>query len=155
MNNQTILIVPNWVTSAVHFLDRNWIPMVGIAVIALLSCIATEFAKHKWSVQYEDNKAKTIVRWMLLAVSMGFTALGSIIYFLQHNQLALQKIPYIGQNEVEVLGISWALYNFRLNKTFSSIRNKLANWSGTKVSDTTPVVTPTPEATPPTSEFSL
>jgi hypothetical protein len=151
----TTLIVPLWVTSTVHFLERNWVAIVGILIIALLSCIVTELAKHKWSTKYEEDKAKTIVRWVLLAVSAGFTALGTAIYFLQSNQLALSKLPYIGQNEVEVLGAAWMLYNFRLNKMFANIRTKLSTWSDAKLPATTPadiLVQPT-KPTPPPTEF--
>lgn len=144
MNTQTVLIVPNWLSLGVHFLERNWIAIVGIAVIALLSCIVTEIAKHKWSVKYEQAKAKTLVRWVLVLVSAGFTALATVIYFLQNNQLGLSKIPYIGQNEVEVLGAAWTLYNFRLNKTFANIRSRLDSWSDAKVRPD-PIVTPVVE----------
>ncbi len=155
--NNTVLIVPLWVTNAVHFLERNWVAMVGIAVIALLSCLVTEFAKHKWSTQYEEAKAKTIVRWVLLTVSAGFTALGTVIYFLQTNGMYLKDIPYIGQNEVEVLGVAWGLYNFRLNKTFANIRAKLGKWSDAKIPPVTPADTlAQPEVvTPPSKEFTV
>jgi uncharacterized membrane protein len=154
--NQTTLVVPSWASNVVHFAERNWIACVGILVIAIISSIVTEFAKHKWSVKYEEAKAKTIVRWVLVAVSTGFTALGTIIYFIQSNNFTLSKLPFIGQNEVEVLGAAWTLYNFRLNKTFANIRAKLASWSDAKVKDTpAPVVTQPVQVTPPSSEFTL
>jgi hypothetical protein len=157
--DNTVLVVPTWVTSTVHFFERNWVAMVGILVIALLSCIVTELAKHKWSVKYEEAKAKTIVRWVLLSVSAGFTALATVIYFMQTNELALRKIPYIGQNEVQVLGAAWMLYNFRLNRTFANIRAKLAKWSDAKL-DNKPTLAdalsqPEKAPTPPPTEFSI
>lgn len=159
MNSQTVLIVPSWFTSIIQFLERNWIAIVGITFIALLSCIVTEFAKHKWSVRYEASKAKTIVRWVLVAVTAGFTALGTVIYFIQTNQLSLAKLPFIGQNEVEVLGAAWGLYNFRLNKTFANIRAKLSTWSDAKVTPvTTPadtLVQPTTPPVPPATELTV
>jgi hypothetical protein len=158
--HQAVLVVPGFVSNSVHFLERNWIAIVGILVIALLSTIVTEIAKHKWSVKYEEQKAKTIVRWVLLAVSTGFTALGTIIYFMQSNSMSLSKLPFIGQNEVEVLGAAWTLYNFRLNKTFANVRAKLTNWADAK-NPTTPVIQPvqpiqTPSSpTPPPTELVL
>lgn len=159
--HNTTLIVPLWASNTVHFFERNWVAMVGITVIALLAAIVTEFAKHKWAVKYEEDKAKTIIRWVLVAVSTGFTALGTVIYFVQTNGMSLSKLPYIGQNEVEVLGAAWTLYNFRLNKTFKNIQARAASWSDAK----TPVVNTPADAlaqpatpalpTPPATEFNI
>lgn len=157
--DNTILVVPTWASNIVHFAERNWIAIVGIAIIALLACIITELAKHKWAVKYEEDKAKAIVRWVLVAVTAGFTTIGTIIYFVQTNGMSLSKVPYIGQNEVEVLGAAWTLYNFRLNKTFKNIQAKAAKWSAAKVQPiATPadnLVAPIQAPAPPATEFSI
>lgn len=129
---QHTLIVPDSLYQATHFLERNWTAIVGIVIVALLSCIVTEAVKHKVSLSQEQDRAKKVVRWTLLAVSAGFTTLGYVIFFLQQNDSFLKQLPVVGQSVVEVLGVAWTLYNFRLNKTFQNVTQKLTSWSGAK-----------------------
>lgn len=154
----TTLLVPLWVTNVIHFLERNWIAMVGILIIALLSSVIGWAAKHHFSTKYEEDSVKKIVNWVLVAVSAGFTVLGTLIYFVQTNQMALKKIPYIGTDEITVLGVMWTMYQLRLKTTFQNWEAKLAKWSGSKLKPvSTPadtLVSPT-VATPPPAEFTL
>lgn len=129
------LTLPHWLAQTVHFFGRNWEGILGIIAIALVSSIIVEVLKHKGSWTQEEAKCKAVVRWGLLIISAGFTALGYVIFFLQSNESALKQLPQIGQAEVEVLGAAWTLYNFRLNKTYKNVASKLASWS----KSTTPV----------------
>jgi len=153
MDNQQVLIVPEWVVSAISFLQRNWMALTGLLLIMVLTLTVTEIKKHKWNYKYDEAKAKSLVRWTVMLVSSGFTALGTVIYFIQNNQTALKSLPYIGPNELEVLGGLWALYNFRLSKGYKTWLARLSKWSAAKVSE--PVVEPIPLPTPPATEVTL
>lgn len=134
--SQTTITVPPAVVGAVHFLERNWVAIVGICIVAVLASIVTEVTKRHINVnkevQTEVDRAKKIVRWTLLATSSGFTLLGYFIWFVQANEPTLKQLPVIGQSEVEVLGVAWGLYNFRLNKTFATWAARLGKWSSAK-----------------------
>lgn len=137
--------VPDWLYQFSHFIGRNWQAIVGIILIALLASIVTEVTKHKLSVSQEKDQLKKIVRWVLVAVSTGFTVLGYFVFFVQGNEPILKQLPIIGQSEVEVLGTAWALYNFRLNKTFVTWQARLSKWSGAKATATPPQPSPSPD----------
>lgn len=149
MNTNTIT-VPGWIVGTAHFLDRNWIALVGIVLIALLASILTELAKHQWSVKYETDKVKQLVRWTLLALTSAFTLLGYVVFYLQASKPFLAQVPHIGQAEIEVLGAAWTLYNFRLNKSFKVWADRLSKWSGGKnPTETPPAVQPQPAVVDP------
>jgi hypothetical protein len=132
MENTHQLTVPDWFFQIGLFLERNWTAILGILLVALLASVVTELAKHKFNLKFEEARAKKLVRWTLLVVTSGFTAIGYFIWFAQANTSLLKNLPYVGQAEVEVLGAAWYLYNFRLNKTFKNVTAKLASWSETK-----------------------
>lgn len=167
MQTNTVLVVPSWVLSTIQFFERNWIAIIGILLIALIVCVITDLKKHKWNITYEEDKAKALVRWCIVASSAIFTAFGTLIYFVTSYKLPItdaleQMWPHVAQNVTEVLGVTWGLYNFRLNKTFVSIRAKLAIWSGSKKVGTVMTQADTlvqPEKpglpTPPATEFNV
>lgn len=159
----TVLVVPEWTAEVVRYLDRNWIAIIGIVVIALASSLTTWALRYKgkWNLKYEEKQAKALTRWVILAVTSGFTLLGTLLYFVESNQpilvnLLSKILPHAAANLSQVLGVLYILYNFQLKKSYQKWEAKLAKWSGSpevttqSVQLTTPTLSASTEPTKPT-----
>lgn len=112
---------------------------VVLVVAAILASITLELYKR----HYENKKsepdpeaivklAKPLVALLLGALSAAFTWLGYLIVVAQSHTAYLASLPFVGKHVFGVIGIAYAIYNLRLNKTYENVAAKLTAWSGKK-----------------------
>lgn len=153
--NQQILIVPDWVVRAVHWVEHNWTVVVGVLIVAVLASVFVEVIKRRYNAKQEEAMAKHIVAWLLVVFSTLFSWLAYAIFYTQNHTSLLDSLPVIGSHTTEALGLAYTLYAVRLSTWYRGFAAWASRWTGQKAVESTiepeaPVV-----SVPPVTEVKI
>lgn len=152
MSSQTYVLtgIPNWMVTTweglkaiYHYLGATWSICLFVVIAAIVVSAIVEIRKRRYTKKQLEDLSKKAVSWWLVISSAVISGAGYIVLFLQPGLSVAQVGGKVGQLTTAIAGVSYFLYNLRLNKTWQKVSEKLSKWVGKTPTEVT--VPPQPQ----------